>query len=202
MRTYQNSVRHLNGALMILLQQIVYTEDSIQKPIRVVSGSQEKILYDYLYHTSRDGGVEVALVLPAISVNLTGVERDETRKRQIKYYLNKEDLDGSQYTEVPIKTTFEVTIMSNTVHTTMEILEQLLVMFDPFYAVDIIHNENVKPVSTKFYMDSTDLDIQGEYGQNEKRVLTLNCNFTANGYILKPNTISEELIKEININVM
>lgn len=202
MREYQNTVKILNKSLMILLEQLKYVDGKDgEKPVRVVSGNQEKILYDYLYHTKRNTGVEVAMVLPAISVSLSNIERDTTRKRQSKYLLDNDSLDGLQFTEVPITTTFDVTLMTNTIGTAMEILEQLFVMFDPYYAIDIIPRANIKPISTKFYMNSTDLDIQGEYGQDERRVLTLNCNFTANGTIFKPATIGQELIKEINLTV-
>jgi hypothetical protein len=195
--SYQQSVRILNKSLMILLEQLTYSDKGNTVPLRVVAGNQEKILYDYLYNRNRDGDIEIALVLPALSVSLTDVQPDRSKKRQQKHLI---ELEGIEFTEIPIKLTFDVTVMTQTVNTAMEILEQILLMFDPFYAVDIQYNRDMAPVSTKFYLDSTNLDIQGEYGQNDKRVLTMSLQFTTNGYIFRESTIGSQLITQINLD--
>jgi len=148
---------------------------------------------------------QVAVTLPRIGFEITGLSYDPARKlnrvqkfRKVKGDNNKQ-LD-TQYMPVPYNVDFELYVLSKQSDDALQIVEQILPYFQPDYTVTI--NDNIE-MGTKrdvpivlngvTYAD----DYEGDFTSRRSIIYTL--NFTTKFYLYGPVT-SSKVIKTVQVD--
>ena len=149
---------------------------------------------------------KVALTLPRVGFEISGISYDPTRKLNSIQKLKKtnDSEDGktlaSQFMPVPYNMDFELVVMAKSSDDALQIVEQILPFFQPDYTITL--NDNTAMGTTRdvpivlsnvAYEDSYDGDF------NERRVLTYTLTFTAKFYLYGP-VIDQKVIKQVQVD--
>ena len=144
---------------------------------------------------------KVAITLPRIGFELSGIEYDGERKlnkmtkiRKVKGTETKQI--STQYSPVPYNVNFELFIMAKNSDDSVQIVEQILPYFQPEYtvtiktvpAMDQIRDVPIILTSTA-YEDTYDGDFM------TRRAIIYTLNFTAKSYMYGPVTSAEPIQK-------
>ena len=146
---------------------------------------------------------EMAITLPRMSFEITGITYDGNRKltRIQKFKTVKTGADGKilnfNYTPVPYNMSYSLHIFTATAESGLQIVEQILPYFQPDYTVTInqIPELNIKrdvPVilNRVEYEDSYTSDF------TKRRAVIYTLSFTAKTYLFGPAT-TQKVIKEV-----
>ena len=149
---------------------------------------------------------KVALTLPRVGFEISGISYDSTRKlnsiQKIKKTNSSEDgkTISSQFMPVPYNMDFELVVMAKSSDDALQIVEQILPFFQPDYTITL--NDNTAMGTTRdvpivlnnvAYEDSYDGDF------NERRVLTYTLTFTAKFYLYGP-VVDQKVIKQVQVD--
>ena len=150
-------------------------------------------------------GSKVAVTLPRLGFEMTGITYDPTRKlnrvqkfRKVKGD-NSDQLD-TQYMPVPYNLDFELYILAKQSDDALQIVEQILPYFQPDYTItmnDMAAMGIKKDVPVILNSISYEDDYQGEF-QN-RRALIYSLSFTAKFYLYGPVT-SSSVIKTATVD--
>ena len=134
---------------------------------------------------------KVAITLPRIAFELTGISYDATRK--LSPVTLELKADGSNavrkmYTPVPYNLEFSLSILSKTNDEALEITEQIMPFFQPSYNVTVNIVEALKEyrdvpivMNTINYTD----DYEGDFTQ--RKLTTVDMSFTMKTYVFGPS---------------
>lgn len=149
----------------------------------------------------------VAITLPRMSFEMTGVSYDTSRKSHATRTFKAVDTtDGDSvkkvYTPVPYNLTFQLSIYSKLNEDALQVLEQILPFFQPSFKVTV---NLLKEIGEKKDIPITldDIQIQDEYEGNfqERRALIYTLTFTANTYLYGPIADSSDgLIRKVQVD--
>ncbi len=163
--------------------------------------------------------VEMQWILPRLSLNMTGMSYDSSRrlgKTQDIGTLQKNPVTYNTrpriYTPVPYNLNFELVSISRHLDDNMQIMEQLLPFFSPSMSMSIKLFPDRDPESIPFILNSVVIDNPTDLSENDERIFTNTYNFTAKvnyyhipladqGTIQNINTNLVIKIEETNINV-
>tara|TARA_B100001248_G_scaffold69202_1_gene48879 strand:+ start:414 stop:1226 length:813 start_codon:yes stop_codon:yes gene_type:complete len=149
---------------------------------------------------------KVALTLPRVGFEISGISYDSTRKlnsiQKIKKTNSSEDgkTISSQFMPVPYNMDFEMVVMAKSSDDALQIVEQILPFFQPDYTITL--NDNTAMGTTRdvpivlnnvAYEDSYDGDF------NERRVLTYTLTFTSKFYLYGP-VVDQKVIKQVQVD--
>ena len=149
---------------------------------------------------------KVALTLPRIGFEISGIAYDPSRKlnsiQKFKKTNNSESgkTMSSQFMPVPYNMDFELVVMAKQSDDALQIVEQILPFFQPDYTITL--NDNTSMGTTRDvpiilsgvqYEDSYDGDF------NDRRVLTYTMSFTAKFYLYGPVT-DQKVIKQVQVD--
>jgi len=148
---------------------------------------------------------KVAITLPRIGFEITGLTYDPTRKlnrvqkfKKVKSGSNKQ-LE-TQYMPVPYNLEFALSIMSKNSDDGLQILEQILPYFQPDYTVTI--NDNVAMDSKRdipIILNSISYEDSYEGDYASRRSILYNLAFTLKFYLYGPVT-STSIIKTVQVD--
>jgi hypothetical protein len=148
---------------------------------------------------------KVAVTLPRIGFEITGLTYDPTRKlnrvqrfKKVKSGSDKK-LD-TQYMPVPYNLEFSLSIMSKNSDDGLQILEQILPYFQPDYTVTI--NDNVAMDSKRdipIILNSINYEDSYEGDFASRRSIIYNLSFTLKFYLYGPVT-STSIIKTVQVD--
>lgn len=134
---------------------------------------------------------KVAITLPRIAFELTGISYDATRKLSPVTLELKPDGNNAvrkMYTPVPYNLEFSLSILSKTNDEALEITEQIMPFFQPSYNVTVNIVEALKEyrdvpivMNTINYTD----DYEGDFTQ--RRLTTVDMSFTMKTYVFGPS---------------
>ena len=134
---------------------------------------------------------KVAITLPRIAFELTGISYDATRKLSPVTLELKADGNNAvrkMYTPVPYNLEFSLSILSKTNDEALEITEQIMPFFQPSYNVTVNIVEALKEyrdvpivMNTINYTD----DYEGDFSQ--RRLTTVDMSFTMKTYVFGPS---------------
>tara|TARA_B100000003_G_scaffold208396_1_gene228566 strand:- start:1370 stop:2371 length:1002 start_codon:yes stop_codon:yes gene_type:complete len=133
---------------------------------------------------------KAAITLPRLSFEMTGISYDATRKLSpITASLKAVDNSSikKQFTPVPYNVDFEVNIISKTNDDALEIVEQILPVFQPSYNVTLKLVEEMndfRDVPIVLNSISYTDDYEGSFDSRKLTLFTL--QFTAKTYIFGP----------------
>jgi len=154
---------------------------------------------------SADAPKSTALTLPRIGFELTGLTYDATRKlNRIQKFKKTKGSDTKQvsnvYMPVPYNVGFSLFVMAKNSEDALQIVEQILPMFQPDYTVAL----NVMPqldVVRDVPIVLNDVNYEDSYdgGFTDRRVLMYTLGFTAKMYLYGPVS-SQSVIKQVQVD--
>ena len=148
---------------------------------------------------------QVAVTLPRIGFEITGLSYDPARKlnrvqkfKKVKSGNNKQ-LD-TQYMPVPYNVDFELYVLSKQSDDALQIVEQILPYFQPDYTVTIKDNiemDTKRDVPVILNSVSYEDDYEGDF--TSRRSIIYRFSFTTKFYLYGPVT-SSKVIKTVQVD--
>jgi len=156
---------------------------------------------------SPDLNKAVAMTLPRMSFEFTGLTYDSSRKvTTTQTFTSKSATDGSvtkkAYMPVPYNMQFELSIMSKLNDDALQIIEQILPYFQPSYnltveLVDEIDEKRDIPIVLENVTMQD--DYEGDF--STRRVLLYTLRFTAKTFLFGPvTTATKDIIKTAKVS--
>tara|TARA_Y100000817_G_C16844104_1_gene539299 strand:+ start:1051 stop:1824 length:774 start_codon:yes stop_codon:yes gene_type:complete len=148
---------------------------------------------------------QVAITLPRIGFEITGLSYDPTRKlnRVQKFKKTKSGSSSkldTQYMPVPYNLGFELYILSKNSDDALQIVEQILPYFQPDYTLTIndMPDMSVKrDIPIILNSISYEDDYEGDFAQ--RRAIIYSLDFTAKFYLYGPVT-GQSVIKTVQVD--
>ena len=149
---------------------------------------------------------KVAVTLPRIGFEISGLTYDATRKQnkvmKAKKVLDGEDNDQLQsgYMPVPYNVDFEMYILAKSSDDALQIVEQILPYFQPEYTVtlrEIPELDIIRDVPIVLNSISYEDDYEGDFTSRRSIIYTL--SFTAKYYLYGPVT-STNVIRTVQVD--
>ena len=187
--------------------QVIETEK-----VPLAYGPKQKFLYR-LQGNPTDGR-KVAITLPRIYFEMTGIDYDAARKtpatQKYKTVINDNGNEViTQYVPVPYNISFEVGILCKSQDDGLQILEQILPFFQPSFSMSLKFIPDMNEVrDVAVVLNSVDFDDDWEDDFSTRRSITYTMQFTAKSYIYGPYTKADvirksriiETIGDTNVN--
>ena len=169
---------------------------------------REKFLARLQQQTSLGSGSEetVAITLPRLSFEMTGISYDPSRKinKNLKYKKAKSADDNKVFTQfapVPYNMNFNLYSFTANSDDGLQIVEQILPFFQPDYTVTMIEDKTMDiKRDIPFVLNSVDYEdtYDGDMTSNRRIIYTM--NFTAKIYLYGPIT-SGAVIRQAGVDL-
>ena len=149
---------------------------------------------------------KVALTLPRIGFEISGIAYDPSRKlnsiQKFKKTNNSESGKtlSSQFMPVPYNMDFELVVMAKQSDDALQIVEQILPFFQPDYTITL--NDNTSMGTTRdvpIILTGVTYSDEYEGSFEDRRVLTYTMSFTAKFYLYGPVT-DQKVIKQVQVD--
>jgi len=149
---------------------------------------------------------KVALTLPRIGFEISGIAYDPSRKlnsiQKFKKTNNSESgkTMSSQFMPVPYNMDFELVVMAKQSDDALQIVEQILPFFQPDYTITL--NDNTSMGTTRdvpIILTGVTYSDEYEGSFEDRRVLTYTMSFTAKFYLYGPVT-DQKVIKQVQVD--
>ena len=196
----------------IELKKIVDGQVIETEKVPLAYGPKQKFLYR-LQGNPTDGR-KVAITLPRIYFEMTGIDYDASRQtpatQKYKTVINDNGNEvRTQYVPVPYNISFEVGILCKSQDDGLQILEQILPFFQPSFSMSLKFIPDMDEVrDVAVVLNSVDFDDDWEDDFSTRRSITYTMQFTAKSYIYGPYTKADvirksriiETIGDTNVN--
>ena len=149
---------------------------------------------------------EVAITLPRMSFEMTGVSYDPSRKSSTMQTFKAIDKTSKNATKVlmpvPYNMSMRLSILSKLNEDALQIIEQILPIFQPHFniTVDLVSTIGEKrdiPIT----LNGISMDDQYEGDFTTRRALTYTLDFTVKTYLFGPVASSSDgLIREVQVD--
>ena len=187
--------------------QVIETEK-----VPLAYGPKQKFLYR-LQGNPTDGR-KVAITLPRIYFEMTGIDYDASRKtpatQKYKTVINDEGKEvRTQYVPVPYNISFEVGILCKSQDDGLQILEQILPFFQPSFSMSLKFIPDMDETrDVAVVLNNVDFEDDWEDDFSTRRSITYSMQFTCKTYIYGPYTKADvirksriiETIGDTNVN--
>jgi hypothetical protein len=149
----------------------------------------------------------VSITLPRLGFEMVSITYDNTRKVSTMQTFKAFTKDGTKlakkvFMPVPYNLGFRLSIMTQYNEDAMQIIEQILPVFQPAFnvTVDLVESIGEKR-DIPVVLESINFDDNYTSGYEEKRVIIHNLDFTAKTYLFGPIADnSEGLIKKVQVD--
>ena len=149
----------------------------------------------------------VSITLPRLAFELVSIQYDNSRKISTMQTFKTFTKDGSKtakkvFMPVPYNLGIRLSIMSQYNEDAMQIIEQILPIFQPSFnvTVDLVESIGEKR-DIPMVLDNVSFDDNYESGYEEKRVIVHTLDFTAKTFLFGPIADSSEgLIKKVQVD--
>ena len=148
----------------------------------------------------------VAITLPRMSFEMTGISYDSSRKSSTMQTFKALDQANNELTKVfmpvPYNVNFRLSIMSKLNEDALQVVEQILPYFQPHFnlTVDLISSIGEKR-DIPMILERIAMDDQYEGDFTTRRVLVYTLDFVAKTYLFGPaGTPNEALIKQVQVD--
>ena len=133
---------------------------------------------------------KVAITVPRLSFEMTGISYDSSRKLA-PTTLTVKSKDASsvnkQFTPVPYNIDFELNVISKTNDEALEILEQILPVFQPSYQITIKMVDEMNDYrDIPIILNSINYSDDYEGSFDDKKITLVSLSFTVKAYIFGP----------------
>ena len=147
---------------------------------------------------------EIALTLPRLSFEMTGLQYDPSRKTGVtQTFLATQNGNAKKvYMPVPYNVTFELNIISKLNDDSLQIIEQILPYFQPSLNITInLISAIGEKKDVPIVMESITQNDQYEGGFDSRRLIIHTLRFTAKTYLFGPVAESTDgLIKKVDVD--
>jgi hypothetical protein len=150
-----------------------------------------------------DVGRKVAITLPRLYFEMTGIDYDPARKTSpIQKYKTIVDDNGdevkTQYVPVPYNMSFELGIISKSQDDALQIVEQILPYFQPSFSItlNMIPDMDEKR-DVAIVLNSVNYEDEWEDDFMQRRYIVYTLNFTAKTYFYGPYSQSDVIRKAV-----
>ena len=149
---------------------------------------------------------KVALTLPRIGFEISGIAYDPSRKlNSIQKFKKTNNSDSgktmsSQFMPVPYNMDFELVVMPKQSDDALQIVEQILPFFQPDYTITL--NDNTSMGTTRdvpIILTGVTYSDEYEGSFEDRRVVTYTMSFTAKFYLYGPVT-DQKVIKQVQVD--
>ena len=147
----------------------------------------------------------IAITLPRMSFEMTGMQYDSTRKTGVTQTFKA--VDGTNmkkvFMPVPYNITFELNIFSKLNDDALQIIEQILPFFQPSFnlTIDLISSIGEKR-DVPVVLDSIDFQDDYEGSFQTRRALIHTLRFTAKTYLFGPiSDTTDGLIRKVQVDI-
>ena len=174
--------------------QVIETEK-----VPLAYGPKQKFLYR-LQGNPTDGR-KVAITLPRIYFEMTGIDYDAARKtpatQKYKTVINDNGNEvRTQYVPVPYNISFEVGILCKSQDDGLQILEQILPFFQPSFSMSLKFIPDMDEVrDVAIILNSVNMEDDWEDDFTTRRSIVYTLSFTAKSYIYGPYTKADVIRK-------
>ena len=148
----------------------------------------------------------VAITLPRMSFEMTGISYDSSRKSSTMQTFKALDQSSNELTKVfmpvPYNVTFRLSIMSKLNEDALQVVEQILPYFQPHFnlTVDLVSSIGEKR-DIPMILERISMDDQYEGDFTTRRVLVYTLDFVAKTYLFGPvGTPNDALIKQVQVD--
>jgi hypothetical protein len=148
----------------------------------------------------------VAITLPRMSFEMTGIQYDPSRKSSTMQTFRAVDKTNNEMTKaflpVPYNVNFRLSIMSKLNEDALQVVEQILPYFQPHFnlTVDLISSIGEKR-DIPMILDRITMDDQYEGDFTTRRILIYTLDFTAKTYLFGPiGNGNDSLIKQVQVD--
>ena len=188
----------------IELKKIVDGQVIETEKVPLAYGPKQKFLYR-LQGNPTDGK-KVAITMPRIYFEMTGIDYDAARKTPATQKIKKSvPAAGSaanaesvmvQYVPVPYNISFEVGILAKSQDDGLQILEQILPFFQPSFNMSLKFIPDMDETrDVAVVLNSVDFDDDWEDDFTTRRSITYSMQFTAKSYIYGPYSKADVIRK-------
>ena len=148
----------------------------------------------------------VAITLPRMSFEMTGIQYDASRKSSTMQTFKTIDKSNNELTKVfmpvPYNVNIRLSIMSKLNEDALQIVEQILPYFQPHFnlTVDLVSSIGEKR-DIPMILERITMDDQYEGDFTTRRILIYTLDFTAKTYLFGPvGNGNEALIKQVQVD--
>lgn len=149
--------------------------------------------------------------IPMMSANLQGIELAPERRKGTGYVDNRvflpaggvfptDLLVSTRIMPIPYNTTFELAVYASSTQQMHQIIEQILLLFDPVLQLQLSDAPFDWTKITTLELTGINNEENYPIGQ-DKRIIVWSFNFLMPIYLSAPMDIRENLIREINIRL-
>ncbi len=183
----------------IELKKIVDGQVMETEKVPLAYGPKQKFLYR-LQGNPTDGK-KVAITMPRIYFEMTGIDYDASRKtpatQKYKTVINDEGKEvRTQYVPVPYNISFEVGILCKSQDDGLQILEQILPFFQPSFSMSLKFIPDMDEVrDVAVVLNNVDFEDDWEDDFSTRRSITYSMQFTCKSYIYGPYTKADVIRK-------
>ena len=183
----------------IELKKVVDGQVMEVEKVPLAYGPKQKFLYR-LQGNAADGK-KVAITMPRIYFEMTGIDYDASRKtpatQKYKTVINDEGNEvRTQYVPVPYNISFEVGILCKSQDDGLQILEQILPFFQPSFSMSLKFIPDMDEVrDVAVVLNNVDFDDDWEDDFSTRRSITYSMQFTCKSYIYGPYTKADVIRK-------
>jgi len=149
---------------------------------------------------------EVAITLPRMSFEMTGISYDPGRKSSTMQTFKSVDKDRNEVTKVympvPYNVNFKLSIMAKLNEDALQVIEQILPYFQPHFnlTVDLVSSIGEKR-DIPMILNGIQMDDQYEGDFTTRRVLIYSLDFTAKTYLFGPvGSPNDAIIKQVQVD--
>ena len=187
------SIRHLDGSNNII----------DETKVGLSYGPMQKFLAKI--QEQAELSKSVALNLPRMSFEMTGIQYDSARKTGVTQTFKACDDEGGikkVFMPVPYNITFELNIFCKLNDDALQIVEQILPFFQPSFNLTVDLAESIgEKKDIPIILDSIDFQDDYEGSFQTRRALIYTLRFTAKTYLFGPISDSTDgLIKKVQVD--
>lgn len=148
---------------------------------------------------------EIALTLPRLSFEMTGLQYDPSRKTSVVQTFIAVDNNSKVkkvYMPVPYNVTFELNVMTKLNDDSLQIIEQILPYFQPAFNITINLISSIgEKKDVPIILESITQKDQYEGNLSDRRIIIHTLRFTAKTYLFGPVADSTDgLIKRVDVD--
>ena len=133
---------------------------------------------------------KVAITVPRLSFEMTGISYDSSRKlapTTLTLKANTANAVKKQFTPVPYNIDFELNVISKTNDEALEIIEQIVPVFQPSYQMTIKLVDDMEDFrDVPIVLNSINYSDDYEGSFDEKKITLITMQFTVKAYIFGP----------------
>ena len=133
---------------------------------------------------------KVAITVPRLSFEMTGISYDSSRKlapTTLTLKANTANAVKKQFTPVPYNIDFELNVISKTNDEALEIVEQILPIFQPSYQITIKMVDDMQDFrDVPIVLNSINYSDDYEGSFDERKITLVTMQFTCKTYIFGP----------------